>query len=64
MAIIAIPKSLMLLYGLLSDNFVMCGSKRKAHILLNVSVCIVMVAIIISVNYTLGKYWMTALFFI
>ena len=44
MAMFAFPKSLMLLYGLISDNFAIFGSHRKSWLLLTTAVNITVVA--------------------
>lgn len=64
MILLTIPRTIMLLYGLCSDNVTMCGSKRKSHIIVNVICAIVIISLLIGLNYRLPKAWMTTLFFL
>lgn len=64
MGIVAIPRSLLMLYGLISDNIEICGSKRRGHILVNIISGVIVVLVLIVFNYNLGNILFTVLFFI
>jgi|TARA_B110000285_G_C15104516_1_gene607117 hypothetical protein len=58
MAIIALPWSFRIVYGFMSDNFRIFGTKRRGHILMNAGCCIVTMCSLIIFN-NLGKYFIT-----
>jgi hypothetical protein len=65
MAAIAFPHSPKLIYGLLSDNMEVMGSKRRGHLLMNHWICIAAMLLLLAVGSVhdrsgLGKYLITA----
>lgn len=56
----AIPWSFKIIYGFLSDNFFIFGTRRKGHILMNITIAIVTMLGIIFAGESLGKYFVTA----
>ena len=61
MAMFAFPKSLMLLYGLVSDNFEIFGSHRKSWLLLTTAVNIAVITISFTKNEELSSSSLLAL---
>lgn len=56
----AIPWSFKILYGFISDNFLIFGTRRKGHILLNISIAICTMLGIMFAGEARGKYFVTA----
>ena len=64
LGIISIPWSFKIIYGLISDNYKIFGSKRKGHLLMNAGCCIVVMSAIIIFGMHFGKYFVTSCVFI
>lgn len=60
MGVNAIPWSFKIFYGFLSDNFSIFGSRRKNHLLTNISVSICSMLGIMFFGRSLGKFFVTA----
>lgn len=56
----AIPWSFKILYGFISDNFLIFGTRRKGHILMNVGMSMATMVGIMFAGESLGKYFVTA----
>ena len=48
MGMVAIPQSFKIIYGVISDNIKILGSKRKGHIILMTILCIISMALIME----------------
>ena len=55
----AIPWSFKIIYGFLSDNFLIFGTRRKGHILMNIGLCILTMLGIMFAGEHQGKYFIT-----
>lgn len=64
MGIIAIPWSFKIVYGFMSDNLTVFNSKRRGHILLNCSCCILSMSAIMAFGMQFGKYFVTFMIFV
>ena len=64
LGIISAPWSFKIIYGLLSDNVKIFGTKRKGHLLVNAGSCIFVMTLIIVFGMHLGKYFVTGCVFI
>jgi hypothetical protein len=63
MGIIYFPWCLRIVYGFMSDNVKIFGSKRRGHLLLNTGCCIFVMCMLIIFS-SFGKYFITACIFI
>ena len=64
MGLIAIPWSLKIIYGFMSDNIKVFDSKRKGHIMMNCLCCITSIGCIIAFGSSMGKYLITFCIFV
>lgn len=64
MGLIAVPWSLKIIYGFMSDNIYIMNSKRRGHILMNCICCIVAILSLMIFGNSLGKYFTTFCIFV
>jgi hypothetical protein len=60
MGIICLPMSFRIIYGFMSDNVQVLGSRRKGHIIMNCICCITSMTALITMGTYFGKYFVTA----
>lgn len=56
----AMPWSFKILYGFFSDNFLIFGTRRKGHMLMNIGLCMGTIIAVMFAGESLGKYFVTA----
>ena len=55
----ALPWSFKILYGFISDNFLIFGTRRKGHIIMNILMIIGTMIGVMFAGESLGKYFVT-----
>jgi hypothetical protein len=64
MGLMFIPWSFRIIYGFMSDNIFIMNSKRRGHIMMNCTCCILVITSLILFGNNFGKYFITFCVFV